>query len=51
MAKISALPAIDPADIDGNETLPVAKGGATVRASLAQLVQPTLELGCAVGLV
>ena len=43
MAKISALPPIDPATIDGSEMLPTVKDGATWGASLRALVQPTLD--------
>jgi len=43
MAKISALPAIDPATIDGSELLPAVKGNSTGAATLQALAQPTLD--------
>lgn len=43
MVKITALPILATDDVDGNETLPVVKGGATMRTAGAPLVEKLAE--------
>ena len=42
MAKISDLSPVDPETIDGSETVPVVKDGATGRSTMTALLQPSL---------
>lgn len=43
MTKISNLPQIVPATLTGEEDVPIVKGGATGRAKLGDLAQPTID--------